>query len=165
MRYQLTFRWRQICALAQGGLLAIVSLATLAHCERADSDEATEAVIAAWQGAQLSTAVFVSADMPALAPGACRQGKIDGLETIVCKYTDAAAAGSARAAALGHVGDTTGLAVVGDVFLLIVADRDNKDPSGRKINSIVQVFREHTSPPAASSSDGDGGAPAQGSGK
>lgn len=123
--------------------------------EQSDSNSSVlpAELIDAWKQAGLTPTVFMPAELEALRPGVCKQGKIDAVETIFCSYTDAAAARAAQPAGLAQVGEATGLALTAGPRLLIVADRDNIDPAGRTINTITTAFRKHETAPAA----GDGG--------
>lgn len=118
-----------------------------------ESDTESAALLDAWKQAGLSPTVFIPAELESLRPGVCKQGKVDAIETILCKYEDAAAARAAQPKGLAHVGETTGLALTAGPRLLIVADREGRDPAGRTINKIATAFRKHEAAPAA----GDGG--------
>lgn len=121
----------------------IVLLALLAAaCSKSEGPGGAIAdVIAAWQKAGLETSTFATVDGKALGDGTCRAGTVRGVATTLCEFKGAADAKRAEAAGLSQVRDTTGLALAEGKLLLVVADRDRKDPSGKTINEIAKTFR------------------------
>jgi len=128
-------------------LLGILLLGMAASgCEEASSNGQTGEIVDAWKQSGLMPTVFSALEDESLKPGKCQQGKVDGVTVVLCEYADAAASHAAHATGLGHVGETTGLALAGSKYLLIVSDPDKADPSGRKINAIAEAFREVVAP-------------------
>jgi hypothetical protein len=133
--------------------LALALLWPLAACEE-EPDAASSVVINSWLQQGLGPADFQKLDGKALGKDAmCKQSKLKGLETTLCQYPDPAAASAARPAGLAHVGEVTGVALPVGNLLLIVADRDKADPSGRAINEIVTIFRAKAPRPAEPAKD------------
>jgi hypothetical protein len=135
----------------RGRLLSGLFLATLlglTACEEASSG-LTDSIVEGWRKAGLTPTVFSDLEDEGLKPGKCQQGKVDGLAVVLCEYADAAAAHAAQNTGLGHVGETTGLALAADKLLLIVSDPDKSDPAGRKLNQIATAFRDTLVPPKA----------------
>lgn len=135
-----------------------VSLFAVVACEEA-KDTAVVNVVNAWTSAGLQPQGFDAVELESLGGKAvCKRGTIRGVETTVCQFADAEAARAAYEPGLDVVGEATGLALTSGKLLLIVADRDNEDVSGRAINEIVKVFRDH----APRESSGDDSEPAGG---
>jgi hypothetical protein len=124
-----------------GGVVALAGLVLLGCSEESDGE--TAGLINTWQQAGLSPTVFLPLEVESLRPGTCKQGKVDDIETVVCRYADEAAARAAQNAGLAHVGENTGFALTAGSNLLIVADRNGADPAGRKINQVAAAFRKH----------------------
>jgi hypothetical protein len=142
---------RAMTSRTRGGVLPGLFLATLlglTACEEASSGQ-TDSIVAGWRKAGLTPTVFSQLEDESLKPGKCQQGKVDGLAVVLCEYADAAAAHAAQNTGLGHVGETTGLALAADKLLLVVSDPDKSDPTGRKVNQIATSFRDTLVPPKA----------------
>jgi hypothetical protein len=60
---------------------------------------------------------------------------------ILCDYDSPERANASRNAGLAKVGDATGASIAAGSRLLIVADPQNTDPSGKRINTIIHAFR------------------------
>jgi hypothetical protein len=121
-------------------LVVLVAL-LLAACGKSEGSAAADGVIAAWQQAGLETSGFEPVDGKALGDGACKAGTVRGVVTTLCEYRGAEDAKRAEAAGLAQVRDATGLALAEGKLLLVLADRDRKDPSGKTINEIARSFR------------------------
>lgn len=142
------------CARAGRALLWMGLAALLAAgCEEASSSDA-DAIVNAWRKAGLMPTMFTALEDERLKPGACRQGQVNGLEVVLCRYADAQAARAAQNTGLERVGEATGVSLAAGQHLLIVADREGDDPAGRDINTIATAFRDTLAP----ASGGDAGA-------
>lgn len=104
--------------------------------------ESADDIVDAWKAAGMATTVFEARDGADLGGGRCEAGRVDGLHVIVCRYDEAEAAKAATSAGLKVVGDATGAALPADRLLLVVADRDRVDPSGRAIHKLTTTFME-----------------------
>ena len=133
--------WTRAVGRNMGWAVALAGLVFLGCSEETDSD--TTGLINTWQKAGLAPTVFLPLELEPLRPGVCKQGKVDDIETVVCRYPDEAAARAAQKAGIAHVGENTGFALTAGSNLLIVADRNAADPAGRKINQVAAAFREH----------------------
>ena len=72
----------------------------------------------------------------------CQQGKIDGIDAAICQFPDDAAAKAAEQSSLGWVGEAhSGTAVSSGKALLVLADRSQADPSGKRIDEITKKFK------------------------
>lgn len=131
-----------------GALLGVgIGLAALlaAGCEEASSSD-SDAIVNAWRKAGLMPTVFTPLEDEALKPGACQQGQVNGLEVVLCRYDGAQAARAAQNTGLERVGEATGVSLAAGPHLLMVADREGKDPTGRDINAIATGFRDTLAP-------------------
>lgn len=73
----------------------------------------------------------------------CQQGKIEGIDAAICQFSDDAAAKAAEQTSLGWVGEAhAGTAVASGRTLLVLADRTQADPEGRRIDEITKKFRK-----------------------
>lgn len=121
---------------------AILVALLVAACGKGGStDGAIGDVFAAWQKAGLETSSFAPVDGKALGDGSCQAGTVRGVATTICEYKGAADAKRAESAGLSQVRDTTGLALAEGKMLLVLADRDRKDPNGKTMNEIAKTFR------------------------
>jgi hypothetical protein len=125
--------------------LAIIALVAAACGSKKSSSSGSMTcadAVTAWKKASLDVSDMKKADD--LQGGKCQIGTVGGMETTTCDYGDAAAAKAATKAAYDRVGDaTTGQSAAAGKCLVIVADRKNADPSGKKINAITAPFRAH----------------------
>lgn len=125
---------RLITTLAAALLLA-------SACGKGQSSEATAGLIEAWKLAGLEPTPFQTVDGKAFADGKCSGGAVSGIAATLCEYPDAASAKRAEAAGLAQISNATGLALSQGRMLLVLADRERKDPSGKHINDIARAFR------------------------
>ena len=121
--------------------LVFCALLSVACSRAGDGGAAADGVIAAWQKAGLETSTFEAVDGKALGDGSCKAGTVRGVVTTLCEYKGAEDAKRAEAAGLSQVRDTTGLALAEGKLLLVLADRDRKDPNGKTMNEIARTFR------------------------
>jgi hypothetical protein len=109
-------------------------------CSKADG--AGAGAIVAWKAAGLEPGAFQVADGKPFAGGACRAGSVNGIAVTVCEFASADAARRAEPAGLAQLQGTTGLSLAEGKLLLVLADREHKDPHGKTINQIATVFRD-----------------------
>jgi hypothetical protein len=121
-------------------VLFAVSLFALACDEKAEPKN--EAVVML-EAAGLKADGLTEAN--GMIPGAeCQQGKIDGIDAALCQFPDAEAAKDAEQSSLAWVGDAhSGTAVSSGRALLVLADRGQADPSGKRIDEISKAFRKN----------------------
>ena len=103
----------------------------------------TEDVLAAWKKAGQTPGEFkdVGEKLPG---GKCSAGRVGGLDATVCEFKGTEQARKAEDAGWELVGNTVGSVVVSGKALLVIADPRKEDPSGRRINELIQTFRETT---------------------
>jgi hypothetical protein len=124
------------------GRLGVIMVLALAACSKGGADEgAIPGAIAAWHKAGLETSTFAPIDGKALGDGRCQAGTIRGVATTVCEYPGAEEAKRAEAVGLDQIRDATGLALAEGKLLLVLADKERKDPNGKAINEIARTFR------------------------
>ena len=117
----------------------ILAVLLCAACSKADG--AGGGAIIAWKAAGLEPGTFQVTDGKPFADGACRAGSVNAIAVTLCEYPSAAEAKRAEAAGLAQLQGTTGLSLAEGKLLLVLADRDQKDPHGKTINQIATVFR------------------------
>jgi serine/threonine protein kinase len=100
------------------------------------------AILNAWEDAGMEPGGFADVDGAPLGGGRCRAGAVSGVSVTLCEYGNTEAPRTARTAALKRVGETTGAAIPVGTHLLIVADRNAVDPSGKRINEIIKTFQK-----------------------
>jgi hypothetical protein len=88
----------------------------------------------------LEAQALAATDGKQLGSGDCKRGVVKGVETTVCRYADEAAAKAAQPKGLAVVGNATGAALSHGPLLLVVADRDKRDPHGKTINQLTKTF-------------------------
>ena len=122
-------------------LVLIAALALVACTKGGAGDGALGGAVEAWQKAGLETSTFAAVDGKAFGDATCKAGTIRGVATTVCEYKGADDAKRAEAAGLSQVRDATGLALAQGKLLLVLVDRDRKDPNGKTMNEIARTFR------------------------
>jgi hypothetical protein len=125
---------RRPSLLAAAGVLAVAALA--AGCDSSPSAAALDA----WKEAGLEPTSFADADPAALGARQCQEGKVNGVYVTLCQFPDRAAAAKAKTAGLAKAGDTTVVALARGSQLMIAADKDKIDPSGRTVNKLSRAF-------------------------
>jgi hypothetical protein len=99
----------------------------------------TSGLVDRWRSAELAPGPFAKADP--IGGGSCTRGEVSGVEVTVCEHKDAAAAKAAESAGLAVVGSATGAAIAEGPLLVVVADRKNADPDGKKIDKLTRAMR------------------------
>jgi hypothetical protein len=105
----------------------------------------TDDVVNAWKSAGLSTEGFTSIDPAALSAANCSQGRLAGIDALVCEYSDDASLDRATKsiqAEWNKVGIQTGVALRSKHTLMAIADRSRIDPNGRTISKAVDAFKK-----------------------
>ncbi len=127
-------------------LAAAAALAALACDDEPAAEAGASDIVDAWKRAGMTPSELAPLDSADLAGGTCQAGRVDGLHVIVCTYPTDDAALAARDAGLAVVGKATGAALPSGSRLLIVADRDNVDPSGRRIQKLTKTYLDASKP-------------------
>jgi hypothetical protein len=77
--------------------------------------------------------------------GYCEQGRIDGIDTLVCEFADDGALDQGKRLMQDQwerEGVQTGVAAATKRTLLGVADRGHHDPNGKTISRILTAFKK-----------------------
>src|SRR5262245_26347369 len=110
-----------------------------------DGTPHTDDVVSAWKGAGLAAEGFAAVDPSAYRAGYCSQGRLGGIEAIICEYRDDESLDRAKKTIQdqwGKEGVHTGVAVRTKRTLVAVADRAKSDPNGKTISKAVETFKK-----------------------
>jgi hypothetical protein len=97
-------------------------------------------VIDGWRDADLEPGGFAAIDPPPLGAERCQTGAASGIDVTVCEFTSPSAASAAEKKGRETIGAHTGAAVASGAMLLVVADRKAVDPTGARINELINRF-------------------------
>ena len=142
---RLARRLAVVAAVAVGFAGAIV---VLPGCEEdgasssSASAKAEAPFVAAWKAAGFESSEFQPMAGAGIAGGTCVAGQVNKLEAVLCRYQDEAAAKGAEAAGFTYIGETTGTALSKGSHLLVIADRNKADPSGKTLDKVAKTFLE-----------------------
>jgi hypothetical protein len=95
----------------------------------------------AWEAAGLRLADFHPIEDSRKLGGDCQAGNVAEVAVVLCRYDQPQAASDAEENGLAMIGDATGASLANGPLLLVVADRHQADPNGRRINEITKTFR------------------------
>jgi hypothetical protein len=118
----------------------ILVIAALLACACGKDNKSASEMVKAWKKAGLQPSEFSAAETKL--GGKCQAGTVDQIDTILCEFKDDAAAKQAQDKGLEIVGETTGASLARGRMVLVVADRKNADPNGKKIQEITKTFRQ-----------------------
>jgi hypothetical protein len=96
-------------------------------------------IVQGWKQAGLEPSAFTKAETKL--GGSCQAGTVSGIDTVLCEFKDDQTAKAAEPKGLEIVGETTGASLAKGRMLLVVADRKDLDPNGRRIDQITRSFR------------------------
>jgi hypothetical protein len=117
-----------------------LGLALVLGCHRSGGDPLDEGVDALGS-AGLHVETFKPTDARRLSATSCRQGKVEGLDALLCGYDSAEAQTRAERGAEDWIaGAVTGTWTARRSLLLVVADRAHVDPSGKTMQKVVKAF-------------------------
>ena len=105
----------------------------------------TDKVVDTFKDAGLRPEGFTALQPPPFGAGYCEQGRIDGIDTMVCEYADDGALDRGKKLlqdSWGREGVHTGVTTALKHTLLAVADRGHHDPNGKTINQILTAFKK-----------------------
>jgi len=120
--------------------LALLGCA-LGGCHRAPPPDAIEPGMAALRDAGLKVEGFAPVDARRFAAIACREGRVESFAALVCDYGAPEAWPRGKRAAEDWIGSAlTGTWAARDRLLLVLADRDRADPSGKQLSKVVHAF-------------------------
>jgi hypothetical protein len=103
----------------------------------------TDDVLAAWRNAGLAPEGFARVEPAPNSATYCEHGKVRGVDTLVCEYTseDALARGTAQVKeGWARVDAHTGVILRAKRTMMVVVDRERREPSGKTISLMAKVF-------------------------
>jgi hypothetical protein len=118
--------------------LSCLGLLLLAACGNGTKD-----VLDAWREAGQPPGEFkdVGEKLPG---GKCFAGKVAGLDATLCDFKEAELAKKAEDEGWALVGNAVGSSVASGKVLLVIADPRKEDPSGRRLNELIETFQRTT---------------------
>jgi len=122
-------------------LAVVVPAAAIAALAAAGCSSSQESVTRAWSDKGHAVGELKPA-AKGLPEGKCSAGTVDGLDVTLCEFGDAEAAKNAEEAGFDLVGKVVGSSVAAGKLVLVIADTKKEDPSGRRMNELVKLFRE-----------------------
>ena len=113
--------------------------------EHVDGTPHTDAVQSAWRNAGLAPEGFAPLQPVPFGASYCEEGRVQGLDTMVCEYRDQDALAKGQASLLdqwGREGGHTGVAFHQKLTVVGVVDRARHDPNGKVIHQVIDAFRK-----------------------
>ena len=118
-------------------ILGLFLCLLLVNCGGSDP---LEDQLKAWREADLNPTAFENVPPSGVGAVSCFAGKVSGVHVTLCDYPDEDAATKAAETGRQSIGSATGLALARKVVLMIAADKDNVDPTGKTLNKLSKVF-------------------------
>jgi hypothetical protein len=103
----------------------------------------TDDVINAWRNAGLTPEGFVAVQPPPNSADYCEHGQVHGVDTLVCEYAseEALTRGTQQVKeGWARVDAHTGVVLHTKHTLMVVVDRERREPSGKTINQMAKIF-------------------------
>lgn len=101
-----------------------------------------EAELQTFKDAGRNVSAFTDTNAAALGAQRCQTGTLDGVQTLLCEFGSSEAATAGLPAAQLWLGDAhSGLVLRRDLVILALADRNEADPSGQSMSSLIKIFR------------------------
>ena len=75
--------------------------------------------------------------------GKCSAGTVAGMSATICEFASAEEAGKAQESGWELLGGAVGSSVAAGKILLVIADPKKEDPSGRRLNELINSFRKN----------------------
>ena len=128
------------------GVLALAALVVAAACSKKADGPGRLSLKEA--DAALTSAGFKAGELKDTDPlrfsaRKCREGTLEGVETVLCEYGSADAAKLGKSAGEDWVAQaTTGAVLINGLTLIAVADRSRADPNGKIIHRLTQAFAQ-----------------------
>ena len=113
--------------------------------EHVDGTPHTDAVQNAWRSAGLAPEGFAPLQPVPFGASYCEEGRVQGLDTVVCEYKDQDALAKGQATLLdqwGREGGHTGVAFHQKLTVVGIVDRARHDPNGKVIHQVIDTFRK-----------------------
>ncbi len=119
--------------------------ASAAPAAHVDGTPHTDAVEKAWSSAGLAPEGFAPLQPVPYGAAYCEEGRVQGLDTVVCEYRDQDALAKGQSSLLeqwGREGGHTGVAYHQKLTVVGVVDRARHDPNGKVIHQVIDTFRK-----------------------
>ncbi|HEY5283009.1 MAG TPA: hypothetical protein VIM14_09485 [Polyangia bacterium] len=139
-------------------ILLIAALAALPVCRKGKPSESTsptkpaahipgtphtDEVLTAWRSAGLAPQGFVAVQPPPNSANYCEHGSVHGVDTLVCEYaTEEALTRGTQQVKEGweRVDAHTGVVLRAKRTLMVVVDRERREPTGKTISQMAKIF-------------------------
>ena len=139
-------------------VLLVAALAALPACRKGTPVEATapskpaahvqgtphtDEVLTAWRNGGLAPEGFVAVQPPPNSADYCEHGNVRGVDTLVCEYAseEALTRGTQQVKeGWERVDAHTGVVLRAKRTLMIVVDRERREPSGKTISQMAKLF-------------------------
>ncbi|HVV17583.1 MAG TPA: hypothetical protein VHH90_10295 [Polyangia bacterium] len=105
----------------------------------------TDAVQNAWREAGLAPEGFAPLQPVPYGAATCEEGRVQGLDTVVCEFRDQDSLAKGQSSLLeqwGREGGHTGVAYHQKLTVVGVVDRARHDPNGKVIHQVIDSFRK-----------------------
>jgi hypothetical protein len=105
----------------------------------------TDDVVDAWRSAGLRPEGFAPLQPIPYGAAFCEEGRVQGIDTLVCEYADDGTLGRGQQLLKdewGREGVHTGVTLTTKRTLLAIVDRGRHDPNGKTISQLVKAFRK-----------------------
>jgi hypothetical protein len=105
----------------------------------------TDKIVNTFKGAGLNPEGFAPLDPVPFGAGYCEQGRIEGVDTLICEFADDGSLDRGKRLLhdeWGREGVHTGVTTVAKHTLLAIADRGHHDPNGKTIHQILTAFKK-----------------------
>jgi hypothetical protein len=133
------------CAKGGGGSSASSASSAAAPPAHVAGTPHTDEVIDAIKSAGLRAEGFAMVQPIPFGAVTCAQGRVEGIDTLVCEFADDAGLDQGKRLVQdqwGREGVQTGVATAAKHTLLGVADRGHHDPNGKTISRILAAFKK-----------------------
>jgi hypothetical protein len=105
----------------------------------------TDDVVDAWRSAGLRPEGFAPLQPVPYGAAFCEEGRVQGVDTLVCEYADDGTLGRGQQLLKdewGREGVHTGVTLTSKRTMVAIVDRGRHDPNGKTINQLVKAFRK-----------------------
>jgi hypothetical protein len=124
------------------GLIVIKRLIALAALTLVGCTSPVERVTKIWtEGGHASTEFTDVGEK--IRGGKCAAGSVAGMAATICEFGSAEEAGKAQEEGWTLLGGAVGSSVAAGKVLLVIADAKKEDPSGRRLNELINSFRKN----------------------
>ncbi|HXU63463.1 MAG TPA: hypothetical protein VN962_17315 [Polyangia bacterium] len=110
-----------------------------------DGTAHTDAVQNAWRSAGLAPEGFAPVQPIPYGASYCEEGRVQGLDTLVCEFRDQDTLAKGQSSLLeqwGREGGHTGVAYHQKLTVVGIVDRARHDPNGKVIHQVIDTFRK-----------------------